>query len=223
MNNSKINQHIVLSILPTRYQSDLTQDLETYTLLSFRFYKLFYLFKKLRKLSLSDNLVIKTWGHAAAFISKFSRLFLTAPIIWGIHDSGPGNQKLVSLLVKLTRKISYYLPDSIICVSQATCDQYKKLGYDHKKFIYIANGLDSNRFHPNSQSYETRKLLGVPDSTAVIGLIYRYCIEKGVNIFIETMPEIFKELPNVKFVFCGSRMDSQNRKLIKKLRKHEIL
>jgi glycosyltransferase involved in cell wall biosynthesis len=53
-------------------------------------------------------------------------------------------------------------------------------------------------------------------------MVSRYCIEKGVDSFIEAMQQISEKLPDARFVFCGFQMDNQNKKLLKKLHEHQI-
>jgi len=223
INNSAIDRHIVLSILPIRHHMTINRDAEIFTLLSWRFDRLYFFLRRFFTLSGTGDLVIKTWGHASALLSVIFRWFSSAPVVWGIYDSGPGSQRVVALIVRCNRRYSYKVPFAIICGSVKALEEYRDVfSYDGGKLTYVGNACDPKYFHPESQTLNVKRSFNIPKESVVFGMVSRYCPEKGVDLYIQGMRRVLEHIPMAKFIFCGHRMDAHNRSLVRQLHEHGI-
>lgn len=93
--------------------------------------------KLYRILSLHRNSVVQTWLYHADFMGGVvAKLVGVKKIIWGIHNTTlmPGKTKFFTrLLVKLLSKLSWFIPDKIVCCANLAAEIHVKQGYSRKK------------------------------------------------------------------------------------------
>jgi glycosyltransferase involved in cell wall biosynthesis len=110
---------------------------------------------------------------------------------WGWHEY---------LLLRMTK----YLPDKIICVSEAV----KKVVQDRERMeeariVVINNGVDANHA-PSGLQAVTRRELGFQEENLVIGMVANYNRPvKGVGNFLDVIPAIVSAVPSARFIFVG--------------------
>jgi glycosyltransferase involved in cell wall biosynthesis len=80
------------------------------------------------------------------------------------------------------------------------------------KVIAIGNGVDPSQFigQDRLKQIKARRLLGIPESAPVIGIVARLVQEKGYKEFFEAAILISRSLPNVYFLVVGERLSSDH-------------
>jgi glycosyltransferase involved in cell wall biosynthesis len=110
---------------------------------------------------------------------------------WGKHEY---------MLLRMTK----YLPDKIICVSEAV----KKVVQERERMeasriAVINNGVDPYHI-PSGLHADTRRELGFHEESLVIGMVANYNRPvKGVGNFLDVVPAIVSAVPSARFLFVG--------------------
>ena len=116
-------------------------------------------------------------------------------------------------------KFFAYFTDLIFFQSIEYYNISKKHNFlDDDKLFHIGNGVDSTIFIPKSiiDMSKTKKKLGIPDNSFVIGSICRLVEEKGILEFLDAAEMISKIYPDVYFLLIGSRLDTEHNTNINK-------
>ncbi|MHB1355640.1 MAG: glycosyltransferase, partial [Anaerolineae bacterium] len=78
----------------------------------------------------------------------------------------------------------------------------------------IWNGFDSEAFKPDTLAgLNTRQALGIPPDAPVIGMIARDHPQKDIENFINAASILSRKQPSVRFILCGSGIDTMNQRL----------
>lgn len=110
---------------------------------------------------------------------------------WGLHEY---------LLLRMTK----YLPDKIICVSEAVKKVVQERErMEESRISVINNGVDANHGSSGLQAV-TRRELGFQEENLVIGMVAN-CNRpvKGVGNFLDVVPAIVSAVPSARFIFVG--------------------
>lgn len=71
--------------------------------------------------------------------------------------------------------------------------------------IVIPNGIDTQRFHPDTRSRQAlRSAIGVPANAYLVGIVANYSIHKDYPTFIRAAQALSKEVVDVHFVSIGN-------------------
>jgi glycosyltransferase involved in cell wall biosynthesis len=93
--------------------------------------------------------------------------------------------------------------DRIIAVSHEVRNQLLKGGIKEDKIIVIPSGVDLVRFNPHIPSGRLHRELKLPENTLLLGLIGHLSSEKGQSLFIQAVPEILKQVSEIKVILVG--------------------
>lgn len=96
--------------------------------------------------------------------------------------------------------------EAVICVSKELGESLKKDYFlEPKKLFTVYNGVDINKFKVRSEKLkaEYKNNLGIGDKEKVLLYLGRLEREKGIQILVEILPEVFSELKNVKCLIVG--------------------
>lgn len=97
--------------------------------------------------------------------------------------------------------------DLIVTVSYAMKDELTKLGFPKDKIQVAYNGVDPQKYNPETVSAEqTQKVRGlyeIKDDALMILFIGRLVGVKGVDKLIMAMPHILEKIPKAKLVIVG--------------------
>lgn len=178
----------------------------------------FVIFKLIKWLRQSRPDIIQTWMYHANLIGSITAwLAGNIPVVWGIHhtDLDPqGIKRSTIWIAKICAKLSHFLPNLIICCSNATQKIHASLGYDNRKMIVIPNGFDLDAFAPNPDfRTSVRHELRIPENVILIGLVARFHLQKDHHNFVQAAVKLHKYLPDVHFLLCGDNVDKKNKKL----------
>ncbi|MBE0575226.1 MAG: glycosyltransferase [Desulfuromonadales bacterium] len=162
--------------------------------------------------------IVQTWMYHADLLGGIcAKLAGNQPIIWNIRHSDLDekvDKKSTILTAKTCARLSYYLPDRIVCCSETAKSIHAELGYDHSKIVVIPNGFDLNHFRPNSDARQKlRKEFGISDSQILIGLIGRFHPQKDHHNFIQAAAKLALRIKDAEFLLCGKDMVWQNKQL----------
>ncbi len=93
--------------------------------------------------------------------------------------------------------------DKIIAVSSEVRNQLLRDGIEEDKIIVIPSGVDLVRFNPHIPSGRLHRELKLPENTLLVGVIGYLSPEKGQSLLIQAVPEILKQVPEVKVILVG--------------------
>lgn len=199
------------SLRPRIEQSAEFVDLDSASLLSPRFLSAFHALLKREKPD-----IVQTWMHTAGMSAGFlARMLGLHHVVWGIHskdllrfEDKPGIRLLFGRLLGLG---AFFFPQKIISCSQAGIDiHHRKYGYPTRKMVWIGNGVDTDRFHPDpAHGLEWRTKLGIPSTAPVIGMVARFHPVKDIPTFVRAASLLQKSRKDVHFVFCGGSLDGK--------------
>ncbi len=96
-----------------------------------------------------------------------------------------------------------FLPDKIICNSDAVRNRFTKGAKTDTKIRTIINGVDLRGFNPESNGRVIRKEFNIGEDELVIGTVGRIDPEKGIEYFLESAKIILQDLKNARFLVVG--------------------
>jgi len=99
------------------------------------------------------------------------------------------------------------MADMVVTVSYAMKDELIKLGFPRDKIQVSYNGVDPQKYNPESVSAERvrkiRESYGLKDDDLMILFLGRLVGVKGVDKLIMALPHILPKIPKVKLVIVG--------------------
>lgn len=231
LNSSKKDQfeHCVISLTDLGFIGPQLQEhgIKVYSLgmdslssLPFILYKLRSLLKEIKP----D--VVQTWMYHADFLGGIAAKSIGIKnIIWGVRttDVSQGASKLTVYLSKLCAKLSYLIPNTIVCAAHVSKDYHISIGYDKSKIIVIPNGFDPDAFSATKkEGVEIRRQNNLSETDIVIGSIGRFNPVKNQKLFVELAAELIKDKPNLKFMMIGRDNTIHNKELMSWIRGHNL-
>lgn len=133
-------------------------------------------------------------------------LFPSTRIIWGIRGSNTPSDRygwLGSILSQLERLLSSFT-DLIVVNSHTGKADYVNQGFASDKMVVISNGIDTERFGPDSEAgAKVRSEWGISENTILIGLVGRLSPMKDHHTFLKAATLLSKEREDVRFVCVG--------------------
>jgi len=105
--------------------------------------------------------------------------------------------------------------NKIIAVSDFTRRellQYYEVKED--KIRVIHNGVDVNKFQPNSDKRSAKEELGFNPDDIIVLSVGRLYARKGLFTLIESMPAVTRKFPRAKFVISGKGQSNEMKKLV---------
>lgn len=140
-------------------------------------------------------------------VSIFMKPFFPSTrIIWGIRGSNTPSGRygwLGNLLSLLERLLSSFT-DLIVVNSHIGKADCVKEGYPPDKMVVISNGIDTERFQPDSEAgAKVRSEWGISENTILIGLVGRLNPMKDHPTFLKAVALLSKERADVRFVCVG--------------------
>jgi glycosyltransferase involved in cell wall biosynthesis len=132
---------------------------------------------------------------------------LNKPYIFHVHSTEQGRTGDGSDTIKRLERLSAEYAERIVTVSYAMRDHLVSLGYDEKKIRVVYNGIDAEKYSPESvppeEALAVRRSLGIADDEYMILFIGRLTWVKGADTLVLAMPEILSRVPKTKLVIVG--------------------
>ncbi|MWV27456.1 glycosyltransferase family 4 protein [Aurantiacibacter rhizosphaerae] len=124
-----------------------------------------------------------TWARAQGkpVLASVHTRFETYPRYYGFGFVEP-------LFVALLRRF-YQRCDAIVAPSASMIAELREQGM-HDDIGTWSRGVDRSVFTPQQRDLEWRRSLGIADGDMVVGFLGRLVLEKGIDIFAETMVEL---------------------------------
>lgn len=166
--------------------------------------------------------LVQTWMYHADLIGGIAaKMARRLPVIWNIRHSDlrPGvNKRTTIWTAKACSRLSYVLPERIICCGLETRNVHQQLGYDQKKLVVVQNGFDTEIFYKRPEARDLLlKEFDIPVDNVVIGMVARYDLQKDHINLIEAANILLKNKKNVTFVLCGDEINFDNRNIMQKI------
>ncbi len=140
-------------------------------------------------------------------VSIFMKPFFPSTrIIWGIRGSNTpaGRYGWLGHLLSLLHTLLSSLTDLIVVNSHIGKADCVKEGYAPDKMVVISNGIDTERFQPDSEAgAKVRSEWGISENTILIGLVGRLSPMKDHPTFLQAAALLSKEREDVRFVCVG--------------------
>jgi glycosyltransferase involved in cell wall biosynthesis len=157
--------------------------------------------------------IIHAHLHEGVFVGKFVKFFIKKPIIADYQGSMTGEMLDHGFInrKKFAFRFNFWLesiinkfPDKIVLSSTNAADYLlDNFNLDNSIVTSFVEGTDTDSFHPNYDISELRSTLKLPKDKKIIiylGVLTKY---QGIDIFIESIPNIVKRYPKVHFLIVG--------------------
>jgi len=157
--------------------------------------------------------IIHAHLHEGVFIGKFVKFFISKPLIADYQGSMIGemldhgfvnkNSLFFKFNLWLERTINKW-PDKIIfSSSQAAQHLLDNFDVNPERVATFIEGTNTDEFHPDYNVNDLKKELNLPPGKKIIvylGILTKY---QGIDILIESIPEIVKKYTNIHFLIVG--------------------
>ncbi len=171
--------------------------------------------------------IVQTWTHHADLVGGWvARVAGAGNVVWSIHcreihrNAGDGDGKM-ALFRRALALSSRFIPKRIVSCSATAIEDHAKLGYPRAKMRWIPNGINAERFVPDTDAgLDTRAELKLPPNAPVIGYVGRFHEMKDLATFLRAAAILQTRVPDAHFVFCGGvevEMTEEERGLLAQL------
>jgi len=161
---------------------------------------------------------VQTWMYHSDLIGGLvAKLLGVKKIIWSIHHDDPHKvSSATKVVAKICAMLSTYIPSHIVVCSSSALISHRSFGYSNEQLMIIDNGIDIGKFKFNS----VRENNGQREF--VVGHIARWHSIKGHELFVKAIGNVFHRHSNIRLVFIGTNIDSNNDKLMGLLKEARI-
>ena len=171
--------------------------------------------------------IVQTWTHHADFVGGWvARLAGVRHVVWSIHcreiHRNPGDSDgRMAFFRRSLALSSRFIPKRIISCSATAIEDHAAMGYPRAKMRWIPNGIDAERFVPDTDAgLDTRAELKLPPGAPVIGFVGRFHEMKDLATFLRAACILQTRVPDAHFVLCGGveiQMSEMERELLAQL------
>lgn len=163
----------------------------------------YYPFPRLRKIA--HSLVTKIYANLNNIDFVYTRSEWVAALLakQGIPTILELHQHIKSLGISLAAKVAKENSNllAVVCISKALAEAVVDWGFPEDKVFVASDGVDLERFTPNIDIIEAKKLLGISPDTQVLGYVGHLYKGRG----IDTIIEVAKLRPETYFLIVGGR------------------
>lgn len=157
--------------------------------------------------------IIQTWLYHSDLLGLLvAKGTLIGKIVWNIRCSNMelANYRLHTTWTMRMCSLLSRFPDAVITNSDTARNFHIKLGYKPRQFEVIPNGFDLKEFHPNNNSRDLQKEIGLPENAVCIGMIARFDPKKDHRTFFQAARIVLNSHPEIRFILCGDQVDETN-------------
>lgn len=167
--------------------------------------------------------LVQTWLYHADLAGGLAARRAGIPVVWNLRqtDVARGVHKVSTrIVIRLCALLSRYVPEKIVCGSNAALSVHGRMGFETRNMVVIRNGVDTELFKPDTRlSRDVRNELGIDDTTLIVGRVGRFHPQKGYASFVEMASEVAGAFGDVAFVMAGRGVSGDNRELACWIRK----
>lgn len=180
-----------------------------------------YLLKLFRIIKQENPDIIQTWLYHSDLMGALCARILRIPVIWNIRCADmvlSMYSKLTALIVKVCASISR-VPDAVVVNSESGKGFHKSIGYRPRRWEFIPNGFELNRFTPDrSVCARVRNELGISEASLLIGIVARNDPMKDLDNFVESANIIINRTAReIYFLMVGRGIDYDNHQLTRQI------
>jgi glycosyltransferase involved in cell wall biosynthesis len=136
-----------------------------------------------------------------AIAAKLSR----RPHIWHLHENIDASEDLLKVLPgkNVASFLTLKLSSLIVVASHALGDQIFVNYLSMRNVKVIHNGVDTNRFSPNTPTNFLHRELGIPIGAPLVGICGEIQKSKGLEVFVKAASVTSQRLPKIHFLIIG--------------------
>lgn len=144
-------------------------------------------------------------SRASSWVAYFASRITNVPLVTTAH---------CIYSTRLSRKLMPCFGEKIIAISEAVREHLiRDLGVNDKNIFLIPNGINIDRFSPQTASAKLRKELRIQPGARVVSWVGRFSNKRGKlieEIVKRVLPEILMVIPNLKILIIagGEKSDS---------------
>jgi len=140
-------------------------------------------------------------GRVAARIARVPCVVHTAHG-WGFH---PGQRGAVRRTYERVERAAADLAHALVVVTPLDREKALELGIGRPaQYEVIRSGIDVARFaSPTRSREETRRALGIPAGSVVVGSVMRLALQKAPDLLVEAFAPLAREHPELRLLLVG--------------------
>jgi glycosyltransferase involved in cell wall biosynthesis len=141
--------------------------------------------------------------YHANLLASFAAFLTGIPVLWNVRQSlyDLGYEKRSSAMVIRALAWLSLHPRSILYNSALSAAQHEAIGYSAGATVIVPNGIDTQRFQPDSAARESvRQELGLPADAILVGRVGRNTAMKDFPCLMEAAAK----LPHLHFITAGT-------------------
>lgn len=150
--------------------------------------------------------VFQTWLYHADALGSLAKPLVDTHLAWNIRCSDMGHDyagPLKRLLLSFLKSVSG-MPELVIANSEQGISHHKSIGYRPRKWIYVPNGFDLEKFRPDhAKRKATRKVLELAPNDVAVGIAARFHEMKDLPTFLRAASRTASMHDNIRFVVFG--------------------
>ena len=151
--------------------------------------------------------IVQSWLYHADLLSTLVVKLCGSPrLIWNLRCSNMDLEQYTPLTSLVQRVLAWQsaMPAAVVVNSEAGKLQHERLGYHPRRWEYIPNGFDTQRFLPDSKRRASRRNeWQLSDAAVLIALIARVDPMKDHATFLEAAQYVVKARRHARFVLVG--------------------
>lgn len=157
--------------------------------------------------------IVQTWMYHADLLGGLAaRLAGYRQVIWGIRTT---NLKMGSGITTWIRRVcallSRWVPDTVVCVAEASRRAHVEVGYLASKMEVIPNGFMARGDRASNEERERiRAQYGFERGDLVIGCVGRFSEDKDPGNFVRAAGLLAQRVDNVRFLMIGRDVQRDN-------------
>jgi len=172
------------------------------------------LFSALKVIKLFSPSIIQSWMYHSDFLSCFISLYLSVPLVWGVHNtviSIKDSSLITYIIFKACSLLSFLFPSAIVYCAHSAAAYHNHHGYNPSISHVILNGYNPLYFKPLSRSsLRLRRQLQISDNTFVIGMVARFNIYKDHTNLLYAIKHLSSLVSDIRVLLVGYNVDKSN-------------
>lgn len=161
--------------------------------------------------------IVQSWmTHSDLLGGLAARLAGVPRVIWGVRTTDYSVESHRTRVVRwMCARLSFFVPDIIVCAAQASLESSAKAGYDTGKLKVIPNGFDVLALRTQlGAGLAVRQLCGLDEEHMVVGCLGRYNPAKDHANFVRAAGLLAARYPACRFLMVGRDLQKENTDLM---------